>query len=111
MKIRQSRPGFIASAALVAVLAILSPIAASGAEPAAYSRVAVPDLIEKASAYDGKRIEVVGEAIGDKLTRPDGVWLTVLADGTALGVFVTAGDAASIAALGSYAASGDRVRL
>lgn len=111
MKIRQSRPGFIASAALVAVLAILSPIAASGAEPAAYSRVAVPDLIEKASAYDGKRIEVVGEAIGDKLARPDGVWLTVLADGTALGVFITAGDAASIAALGSYAASGDRVRL
>ena len=105
------RYGIAISIMFISLSAILSPAAAQEKVPGAYGRAAIPDLVEKASAYDGARIEVVGEVVGDKLARPDGVWLTVLAEGTALGVFVSAGDASGIAALGSYAYSGDKVRV
>jgi hypothetical protein len=111
MRIRTPRPGIIASVMLISLLAIPSRIGASDSLSGACVSVAIPDLIDNASAYDGKRIEIVGEAIGDKLARSNGVWVAVLADGTALGVFISASDASSIAMVGSYAHTGDRLLI
>lgn len=111
MKAQRARYCIIISIMFISLSAIASPAAASEKASSPYGAAAIPDLVEKAAAYDGARIEVVGEVVGDKLARPNGVWLAVLDDGTAIGVFVSAGDASGIAALGSYASSGDRVRV
>ncbi|MCE1197126.1 DNA-binding protein [bacterium] len=111
MKTQRLRYGIVISIMFIALSAIPSPAAASENVTGSYKMAAIPDLVEKASAYDGARIEVVGEVVGDKLARPDGVWLTVLAGGTAIGVFASAGDVSGISAFGSYASSGDRVRV
>lgn len=111
MKMRLPRRGVIIVLIFISLLADISPIAAAEGVAVSYGKASIPDLIEKASMYDGKRIEVEGEVIGDKLARSDGVWVAVLADGTALGVLLSPNDASSIAALGSYARIGDRVRI
>lgn len=90
---------------------VLVPAAASGKTTDIAIAAVIPDLIEKASFYDGKRIAVEGEVIGEKLARPDGVWITILENGTALGVFVSADDASRVTMFGSYGHSGDRVSV
>ena len=111
MRIRQPRCGVIIIAIVISLLVDLSPIAAAEGFAGAYGKASIPDLVEKASMYDGKRVEVVGEVIGDKMARSDGVWMAVLSDGTALGVLFSQIDASGVAALGSYARIGDRVRI
>jgi len=111
MKIQLPRRGVIIMVILISLLAELSPIAAAESVAGAYGKASIPDLIEKASMYEGKRIEIEGEVIGDKMARSDGVWVAVLADGAAIGVLLSPNDASSIALLGSYARIGDRVRI
>lgn len=111
MKIQLPRRGVIIIGIFISLLAELSPIAAAEGVAGAYGKASIPDLIEKASMYEGKQIEIEGEVIGDKLARSDGVWVAVLEDGTALGVLLSPNDASNIAALGSYARIGDRVRI
>ena len=67
MSRRLQRRGVIIIAIFISLLADLSPIAASEGVAGAYGKASIPDLIEKASMYDGVRIEIVGEVIGDKL--------------------------------------------
>lgn len=111
MKRRQPRLGVIIIVMSISLLAAICPAAASEGAAGAYGHASIPDLIEKASTFEGKRIEVDGEVIGDKLRRADGVWVTLLADGAAIGVFLSTGDALNIATLGSYARVGDLIRV
>jgi len=111
MKPQLQRRGVIIMVIFISLLADLCPIAASEGVYGAYDKASIPDLIEKASMYEGRRIEIEGEVIGDKMARSDGVWVEVLADGAAIGVLLSPNDASGIAALGSYARIGDRVRI
>ncbi|MBI5417615.1 DNA-binding protein [Candidatus Poribacteria bacterium] len=70
------------------------------------------ELIEKFKQNDGKEIEFIGEAFGDKMIRADGVWVNILdTTGTALGVWMQHADAEKIKYIGSYNYKGDIVKI
>ena len=63
-------------------------------------------------AGDGVVVTVQGEAVGESLAAPDGLrWVNLLGDGTALGVVMSAREAAAIAAFGEYRQRGATVRV
>ncbi len=61
---------------------------------------------------DGKTVTFEGEAIGELLhAGDDGAWLSVLSEGTALGVYLPEKMAESITRFGDYENTGDTVRV
>jgi hypothetical protein len=89
------------------VLLFASPVHAHASEPITPAQ-AVATAIED----DGSEVVVEGEAIGEALRAPGGMrWVNVLGDGTALGVVMTAEDAAAIPAFGAYRQRGAALRI
>lgn len=71
--------------------------------------VHIGDLVAGAKDADGKLVSIQGEAIGDLMGRGDHVWLNVLEEGTAVGVWLTRDQARLVHNLGRYGREGDRV--
>ena len=69
------------------------------------------ELIEKAKEYDGRPVEFVGEAIGESMRRGDHVWLNLLDNGGAIGIWARRADLPAIRFFGSAAARGDTLRV
>lgn len=68
-------------------------------------------LIREAAAFDGKKVAIVGEAVGDVMERGSHAWLCVLDDGTAIGVWADSAALPARLAIGGYGARGDTVRV
>lgn len=58
--------------ALVWCLLLATPLPAAAAE---YEQVEVTDVVADPAAWDGRRITLVGELVGDYSHRPEGVWV------------------------------------
>ena len=74
----------------------------------------IPDgaiLIEQAKALDGQVVVFQGEVIGDMMRRQDHYWINVSGNGTAIGVWITAGQRKSISLSGQYGVIGDEVKI
>ncbi|MBN2847449.1 MAG: hypothetical protein JXP72_03245 [Coriobacteriia bacterium] len=100
---------FLASAVLVlAVVASASPAAA--AEPV-YDTTG-PELASSRSGLDGAIVRFEGEVVSEPLFGGQGhVWVNVLSEGTAIGVWMPGEMAAEIEVLGQYSHTGDIVRV
>lgn len=68
-------------------------------------------IIEQASVLDGQIICYQGEVIGDIMPRQDHYWINVLNNGTAIGIWITAEQRASIVLAGRYGIQGDEVKI
>lgn len=71
--------------------------------------VPVNDLIEKSREYDGKRVTISGEAIGDVMKRGTFAWVNVADSSAAIGVWLPYKEAKKITHTGSYRFRGDTV--
>lgn len=106
----------------VALACVLAPCAAAG------DTVSITSLIENMKRYDGQRVTIEGEAIGDIMVRGDSAWITVNDDpyskksieeggelvgmsNVGIGVWLPAADARQIEVLGGYKHRGAKVRL
>ena len=98
-------------AILLALCAALVGAGAAGLQPDVVPRVDSASLIEGAKVWDGKVITFEGEAIGDPMARGGHVWVNVLDSNAAIGVWMTAEQAAIVHHFGSYGMSGDRLRI
>jgi len=101
---------------IIVLLALVMAIVPTAAESGTGTLVAVPairlsDIIEKASEYDGMKVAIEGEVIGDVMARGDHSWINILDSGTAVGVWAEKDRLPEIAYLGNYGAVGDRVYI
>lgn len=82
-----------------------------GAAPVlAAPAVAIGDLIEKATQYDGQTVTVEGEAVGDRMLRGSHGWVNISDPTGDLGLWAPADLLRPIDHLGRYHSRGDRVR-
>lgn len=74
--------------------------------------VSSADLIDRAAELDGRTVTFTGEAVGDLLRRGSHVWVNLSdANNSAVGVYMSAADAAQIRLLGRYGVKGDVVAV
>jgi hypothetical protein len=106
-----ARRARLSLAALAFVFACaLAGAAAPGTALAAW--ISPADVVADVSELDGQTVTMVGEAIGDEMRADSShVWINVLGDGTAVGVYVRDEDAAEVETLGDYDRTGDRVSV
>lgn len=103
---RRAVSGLLAIAVLLAVL-LSAPAVAQDAV-----QVAIPELVARAAELDGQAVVFEGEAIGEALRADsESVWVNVLADGTAIGVWMPREMARPIERWGGYRQTGDTVRV
>lgn len=98
---------------LFTLVMALAPTAAESGPGflAAVPAIHLSDIVEKASAYDGAKVAIEGEIIGDVMARGDHSWINILNSGTAVGVWVEKNRLPEIAYFGNYGAIGDRVYI
>jgi hypothetical protein len=102
--------GLSLAAATLVVAGVLAGAVAPEAALAAW--ISPADVVADVSELDGQTVTMVGEAIGDEMRADaDSVWINVLGDGTAVGVYVLGKDAAAVETLGDYDRTGDRVSV
>lgn len=95
--------------ACVALVITLHPVAAIAQEA---SSVSIPEVVARAAELDGRTVVIEGEAIGEALRADrNTVWVNVLGDGTAIGVWMPDEMARPIARWGGYRQTGDTVRV
>lgn len=76
-----------------------------------YASVTIPELVSGSAKYDGRKVVFRGEVIGDIMVRKDGVWINVLDQGVAMGVFMSTDLANKIRFTGKYGYRGDLVEV
>lgn len=98
--------------AAVVVAALLWVVCSAPAYAAQPVVVRVGDIVQRAVELDGSEVTFEGEAIGEAL-RADGdsVWVNVLDEGTAIGVWMPDDMAEQIERFGAYRQTGDTVRV
>lgn len=116
---------FLCMVMLTVSVGVWSCLAQEGVEA---EKVSVNDLINRIDHYDGRRVIIEGEAIGDLMRRGGYSWITVNDDAYSekcieeggdfagysnigIGVWVESGQAEAIRHLESYKTKGDRVRV
>lgn len=97
-------------AARLAATAASAPPNSDGAG-GGYIVVSSQDLVENASQWDGKKVELEGEAIGDIMPRGDHAWINLLDESTAIGIWISQTTLPPLQFTGQYFSQGDRVRV
>lgn len=86
----------------------------SGPKPANFPAIpgSIGDLVEGAAVYDGRRVVIEGEVLGELMFRGSEVWINI-GDGptSAVGVWAPAQMARGIKNIGGYKAKGDWIRV
>lgn len=91
--------------ALAGALVFSHPLSVGAATRSATS------ILSDRAELDGTVVSLQGEAIGEALRAdPGSVWVNVLSDGTALGVYLPTADAGVVTVFGDYVHTGDIVR-
>lgn len=71
-----------------------------------------PDLVSMTSGLDGRAVTFEGEVVSEALAGGrDSVWLNVLADGVAIGVWMPESMAQQVREFGRWSHTGDMVRV
>lgn len=102
---------------LALLLALVLAIAAIGAPSSACASehvgpVDVADVIARAEDLNGSIVTIEGEAVGESLHAEVGhEWVNILDDDTAVGVVMSAQDAALVKTYGEWDTRGDRIRV
>ena len=92
-------------AAILTLILVLAMPAAAIAAP-----LTAAEILDQRARLDGQQVTLMGEVIGDVLHADEGdVWLSVLSDGIALGVYIPAEMASAVNVLGDYQHKGDTV--
>lgn len=92
--------------------ALLVSVQAPSAHALDARPVSIPRLIEEADKLDGTVVVIEGEAIGEALRADAGaVWVNVLDEGVAIGVWMPRSFAEGIEHWGRYQETGDTVRV
>lgn len=95
--------------AMAAMLGGLLPAAAVAQEALP---MRIPEVVARAAELDGQQVIFEGEAIGEALRADrDSVWVNVLGDGTAIGVWMPREMARPIEHWGGYRQTGDTLRV
>jgi hypothetical protein len=68
-------------------------------------------LIEKEKSFDGKKVVLEGEAIGDIMKRGDSAWINIRDESRAIGVWLPKSLAQKIKITGDYNFIGDTIRV
>jgi hypothetical protein len=85
------------------------PALAHGSEATA---VPISELVSMQSGLDGERVRFSGEVVSEQLRGGDGhVWLNVLSDGIAVGVWLPKAEADKVTAFGDWEQDGDVVEI
>ena len=73
----------------------------------------IPALVAVDSTLDGQQVTITGEAVGTAFSGDDADhrWVNITADGSTIGVYMSAEDADSIANFGSYGVTGSTVTV
>ncbi|RJP32588.1 MAG: hypothetical protein C4536_05860 [Actinobacteria bacterium] len=125
MRVVTSLVGAITVIILVPACALLSSTTYAFADG---ERVTTQELIENAEAYDGRKVVIEGEVVGDIMIRGTHAWITVNDDtfsersreeggeltgisNYGIGVWLPAREVEEIRILGGYKSKGDRVRI
>lgn len=107
---------------VLALFLAIAPFAAAG------DTVSITSLIEDMKKYDGQRVTIEGEAVGDIMARGDNAWITVNDDAyskksieeggelvgmsnVGIGIWLPTTDARQIKVLGGYKNRGAKVRV
>jgi len=77
--------------------------------PVAADPVPLPELVGQGEAWDGRSVELTGEAVGDLMIRGENGWLNVLEQGAVIGVWGSRDQLAAVQYLGDYDNIGDTV--
>lgn len=94
------------------VLLVCAPTAAMAQEPDGPTGADVLGLAGPLPPADGSTVLFEAEAIGEALRAPGGMrWVNLGADGTAIGVVMTAEAADAIGVFGDYGHTGDVLRV
>ncbi len=110
MRATTSRAGLTLAAASLTAAGLLA--SALTPAPALAAWISPAEVVADVNELDGQTVTMVGEAIGDTMRADqDHVWINVLGDGTAVGVYVSNEDAAEVEGLGDYDRVGDRVSV
>ena len=76
-----------------------------------WARTPVKEIVNDLYGFDGKKIEITGEVVGDIMERRKGVWLNI-DDGTeSIGVWATKDILPKIEYIGKYGVKGDMVSV
>jgi hypothetical protein len=95
---------------LVFTIAMLMPVSASGA--GTIVDVTPAGLASLAQDLDGATVRFSGEVVSEALRADEGhVWLNMLGDGVAMGVYLPSEMAEMVKTFGSYARGGDVVEV
>lgn len=93
---------------LVSALALIVVLAVPAVAVAA--PMTGTQILDQRAELDGLQVTLMGEVIGDVLHADEGgVWLSVLSDGTAIGVYLPVEMAERVSVLGDYRHAGDIV--
>lgn len=101
---------------VLATLLLLTPSRALAAgvkqAPSDDAALTAADLVSMESGMDGESVRIEGEVISEALAGGEGhVWVNVLSDGVAIGVWMPREQAAAIGQFGTYRHSGDIVEV
>ncbi|TDB36898.1 MAG: hypothetical protein D9V44_10335 [Actinobacteria bacterium] len=97
---------------LIAAALILAVPAHAFAASTDLRSLSATSILADRAELDGMKVTLHGEAIGELLlTSDDGAWLSVLSDGTALGVHLPRDIAEPVTRFGDYETTGDEVRV
>lgn len=69
------------------------------------------DLIENGKSLDGKKVIILGEAIGEPLNRGEYTWVNISDGSAAIGIWMRSTDAQKISFYGNYKTKGDKVKI
>ncbi len=94
------------------LILVLSFLLFGNIGPAAAKAVSLEEVLRSAEEYDGKRVEIEGEAIGEILKGDHGYWVNISTGRPAIGVFSRRREVFEpINYWGRYAEKGDWVRV
>lgn len=91
-------------------IVVLTALPARGFAAEVGFRTSAPELTSASSGLDGSSVTIEGEVVSEVLAGGRGhVWVNVLSDGVAIGVWAPAGMVEDLEVFGEWSHTGDRV--
>ena len=73
--------------------------------------ISLNQLFDNPTMYNGQKVVVTGEVVGDIMSEGEGFWINIKDSNSFIGVFIQDVDRAKITKLGRYRIIGDIVRI
>ena len=97
---------------VIAMLLLVTCAVPGLAHASEAATVSISELVSMESGLDGERVRFSGEVVSEQLRGGDGhVWLNVLSEGIAVGVWLPKAEADKVTAFGDWEQDGDMVEI